>query len=276
MNNNGTNDARQQQREQQQRLEGRMALVDNIFVVMSGKGGVGKSTVAVNLAAELQRRGHSTGLLDSDMHGPSTPTMLSMQGSEVFSTGNALQPPEHESGLSVMSIGFLTEGENDAVIWRGPMKMNVLRQILADVEWGELDYLVIDLPPGTGDEPLSLCQMLPHITGAIVVTTPQQVALSDVRRCINFCRELDLEVTGMVENMSGFICPHCGENSNIFGRGGGRELARQMDIPFLGDAPLDPRMVGATDRGEPYLEKYPDSALAERFSEMARNIEQSL
>lgn len=264
----GMNDAERQQK----RLEGRMALVDRVLIVLSGKGGVGKSTVAVNLATELNRKGNRVGLLDADMHGPSTPRMLNLGGTEIYSNGDAIQPAEHPSGLRVMSVDFLVEGRDEAVIWRGPLKMNILRQLLADVEWGELDYLIIDLPPGTGDEPLSICQLVPHPTGGIVVTTPQEVALSDVRRCVNFCHQLELPVTGVIENMSGFVCPHCGERSNIFGSGGGKTMAEEMGVRFLGQAPLDPRMVEAADRGDAFVEDYPDSELAKSFSEIVDNI----
>jgi Mrp family chromosome partitioning ATPase len=266
------NEKRRQIQKQQKRLEGRMALVDNVLVVLSGKGGVGKSTVAVNLATELSRKGRKVGLLDADMHGPSTPRMLKLEEAEVFSDGRAIQPAEHSSGLKAMSIAFLVEGPDEAVVWRGPLKMNILRQLLADVEWGELDYLIIDLPPGTGDEPLSICQLVPEPTGGIVVTTPQEVALSDVRRCVNFCHELDLPITGVVENMSGFVCPHCGERSDIFGAGGGRRMAEQMGVRFLGETPLDPRMVEAADRGDAFAEDYPDSELARSFGKIVENV----
>ncbi len=265
---------KQQQEEQQKRLEGRMKLVDNVLVVMSGKGGVGKSTVAVNLATELQRKGHRVGLLDADIHGPSTPRMLQLEGSEVYASGDAIRPVEHSSGLKMMSVAFLVEGDDEAVIWRGPLKMNVLRQLLADVDWGELDYLIIDLPPGTGDEPLSICQLVPDPTGGVVVTTPQEVALNDVRKCVNFCHQLELPVTGVIENMSGFVCPHCGENSDIFGSGGGEKMAEEMSVRFLGKAPLDPRMVEASDRGDAFVQDFPDSNLARSFESIVTKIEQ--
>ncbi len=241
------------------KIEGRMALVDHVLVVLSGKGGVGKSTVAVNLAGELARQGKKVGLLDADMHGPSTPHMLDLEGTPVAADGQVMRPVEHPGGLKVMSIGFLLRQKDDAVVWRGPMKMNLLGQFLADVEWGELDYLVVDLPPGTGDEPLSVCQLIPEITGGIVVTTPQEVALSDVRKCVNFCRDIELPVLGVVENMSGYVCPHCGERSDIFGSGGGEEMAEQMDVPFLGQVPMDHRMVEACDAGRMFVEEFPES-----------------
>lgn len=269
-------DAQQSRRrrieEQQKRLRERMKLIENVLVVLSGKGGVGKSTVAVNLATALCRKGRNVGLLDADMHGPSTPKMLKLEGADIYASGAMIRPAVHSSGLKVMSMGFLVGEADKAVVWRGPLKMNVLRQLLADVEWGELDYLVIDLPPGTGDEALSVCQLISDPTGAIVVTTPQEVALSDVRKCVNFCRDVDLPVTGVVENMRGFVCPHCGERSDIFGTGGGERMAGQMDVLFLGRLPLDPRMVEASDRGDAFVEGFPDSNLAGSFGTVVEKI----
>lgn len=251
---------------QEKRLKERMADIENTVVVLSGKGGVGKSTVAVNLALALTRAGKKAGLLDADMHGPSAPGMLNLEGAPIRSEdGEIMLPADHPSGLKVMSIDFLLRERNDPVIWRGPMKMNALRQFISDVEWGDLDYLVVDLPPGTGDEPLSICQLIPEATGGVVVTTPQEVALSNVRKCVNFCRQIDLPVLGVVENMSGFICPHCGEQSDIFGWGGGEEMANEMEVPFLGRIPLDIGMVEAGDRGEDYFENHGDSRVARSF-----------
>ncbi len=259
-------DAAAKRKEQEKRLKERMGSIDNTIVVLSGKGGVGKSTVAVNLALALVKAGKKAGLLDADMHGPSAPGMLNLEGAPIRSDdGEIMQPADHPSGLKVMSIGFLLRQQNDPVIWRGPMKMNALRQFISDVEWGDLDYLVVDLPPGTGDEPLSICQLIPEATGGVVVTTPQEVALSNVRKCVNFCHQIDLPVLGVVENMSGFICPHCGEQSDIFGWGGGEEMAREMEVPFLGRIPLDMRMVEAGDKGEDYFEAYSESRCARSF-----------
>jgi Mrp family chromosome partitioning ATPase len=264
---------RQQQVEQQQkRLEGRMALVDNTVAVLSGKGGVGKSTMAVHLAAALQDAGNRVALLDADMHGPSTPRMLNLEDAKLYSDGQTLSPAEHPSGLKVMSIGFMLQQRDEAVVWRGPLKMNVLRQFLADVEWGELDYLIVDLPPGTGDEPLSICQLIPEMTGGVVVTTPQEVALNDVRKCVNFCRQIELPVLGVIENMSGFVCPHCGERSDIFGTGGGEEMSEEMDVPFLGRVPLDPRMVQAADEGRLMMETLEGSPAGEALEEIVDRV----
>ena len=264
---------RRRQREQQERrLRERVDAIRHTLVVLSGKGGVGKSTVAANLAVALSRKGKRVGLLDSDFHGPSIPKILRLEAAQVFSDGAGIQPATCQGGLKVMSIAFLLQGRDDAVIWRGPLKMGVLKQFLADVDWGELDFLVVDLPPGTGDEPLSVCQMIPNATGAIVMTTPQELALSDVRKCINFCRQLKLPVIGVIENMSGFVCPHCGQRSDIFGSGGGEVMAGQMGVPFLGRIPLDPALMQACEEGEPFVRHLAHTEAAKAFLHMVDRV----
>ncbi len=258
--------------QQQRRLSERMAQVRNTVVVLSGKGGVGKSTVAANLAVALSRRGFRVGLLDADMHGPSVPRLLDLQDAQVHTDGQSMVPALYSPQLAVMSIAFLVGERDEAVIWRGPLKMNVLRQLLAEVDWGELDFLVVDLPPGTGDEPLSICQLIPEAAGALVVTTPQELAVSDVRKCITFCRRLELPVLGVIENMSGLTCPHCGRPVELFGRGGGRAMAEQMGVPFLGSVPLDAAVVGASDRGRPFVEHAADGPAGRAFLDAVRPI----
>jgi Mrp family chromosome partitioning ATPase len=231
-------------------LRARMGRIAHKILVLSGKGGVGKSTVAVHLAVSLSRAGKRVGLLDVDLHGPSVPKMLRLEDRSVRVEGDALVPLQ-VGGLKVMSLGFLLQGRDEPVIWRGPMKMGAIRQFLKDVAWGDLDYLVVDSPPGTGDEPLSVCQLLEGADGAVVVTTPQDVATADVRRSIGFCRALKLPVLGVVENMSGFACPGCGRTTEIFKAGGGEAMARETGVPFLGRVPLDPAVGDACDRGNP-------------------------
>lgn len=250
-----------------QKIEASLCKIRHTFLVLSGKGGVGKSTVAVNLAMSLAMEGYKVGLLDIDIHGPSVPTMLGLTRELVFQSdeGGDLEPVRLSENLSVMSIGFFLERNDQAVVWRGPMKTGMIRQFLADVNWGNLDALIVDCPPGTGDEPLSIIQAIPNADGAIVVTTPQEVALADVRRSISFCRLLKLPVIGLVENMSGLICPHCSKSVPLFKQGGGKKLAAEMDIPFLGAVPLDPTLVTAADNGEPYIAKYRESAAARAF-----------
>jgi ATP-binding protein involved in chromosome partitioning len=256
---------------QRQMLNKRMCSIKNKILVLSGKGGVGKSTVAVNLATALMLEGMSVGLLDCDIHGPSIPKMLKLEGAQVKSTGDAIAPVEL-GGLKVMSIGFFLDNAEDAVIWRGPMKYSAIKQFLGEVEWGELDYLIIDLPPGTGDEPLSLIQLIGDATGAVVVTTPQDVSTADVRRSISFCRQLKLPVLGVIENMSGFVCPHCGKSTDIFKTGGGKRMAEQMGVPFLGKIPIDAGIGESGDDGMPYVYQFSGTATAREFKKAVEPI----
>lgn len=257
--------------EEDRKLAQRLSGIRHRILVMSGKGGVGKSTVATNLALSLHRAGKRVGLLDVDIHGPSIPGMLRLEKTQVQAMNGSILPLDY-AGLKVMSIGFLLPGTDDAVIWRGPMKMTVIRQFLQDVAWGELDVLVIDLPPGTGDEPLSVCQLAAPVDGAVVVTTPQAVSTSDVRRSIRFCERLELPVLGVVENMSGFVCPHCGEVTHIFKQGGGKAMAEDMKVPFLGAIPLDPGIGAASDEGRPYVETPDSTESAKAFHAITQGI----
>jgi len=260
-------DQRKQMQAEQEEIRKRVKQIKHQILVLSGKGGVGKSTVAVNLAVSLALSGKSVGLLDIDIHGPSIPKILNLEGKTIQAVGDVILPVEMVENLKVMSIGFLLRGSSDAVIWRGPMKYQMIKQFLKDVQWGNLDFLIVDSPPGTGDEPLSVVQLLENADGAIIVTTPQEVALSDVRKCISFCRSLNLTVIGVLENMSGFVCPKCGEITDIFKSGGGEEMARQMNVPFLGRIPIDPQIVQACDSGQPYVQHYSSSQAAQAFKE---------
>ncbi len=253
---------------EERQLKRRMGRIRHKVLVMSGKGGVGKSTVAVNLAVSLLRAGKTVGLMDADMHGPSVPMMLGLDGA-VLSTQDGAFIPADLGGLKVMSVAFLLRHADDALIWRGPLKMGLIKQFLADVEWGDLDYLVVDLPPGTGDEPLSVCQLIENADGAVVVTTPQDVALAAVRKSISFCRRLDLPVIGVVENMSGFVCPHCGETTDVFRSGGGESMAKELGVAFLGRIPIDPAVGAASDGGMPVVTAHRDSAAAAAFERVA-------
>jgi len=254
--NNGENAVKTKQEKEQeaaQQLKENLDLITHKIVVLSGKGGVGKSTVAANLAATLASQGARVGLLDVDIHGPSIPTLLHLEGKRLTGDGDEkLFPIEYNENLKVISIGFLLQNADDAVIWRGPLKFSAIRQFLKDVVWGELDYLIIDSPPGTGDEPLSVCQMIENADGAVIVTTPQDLALADVRKSISFCRSLKMPIIGVVENMSGFTCPHCGETVNIFSKGGGETMAAEMDVRFLGSIPIDTRISDNGDSGTPF------------------------
>lgn len=249
--------------------------MDNIrqkIVVMSGKGGVGKSTVAVNLAVGLSQAGMSVGLLDVDVHGPSIPQLLGMLGQGAHLIEQELQAVRINDRLSVMSIGFLVTSPTDAVIWRGPRKYAVIRQFLKDVNWGKLDYLVIDSPPGTGDEPLAVAQLVGKPAMAVLVTTPQELAVNDVRRSVSFCRAVELPVLGIIENMSGFACPACGHRVDIFKTGGGEALAAEMNVRFLGRVPLDPFVVSRGDTGEPLACTASTSGSAQAFREIVQTV----
>lgn len=246
-------------------LQDTMGRIKHKIIVLSGKGGVGKSTVATNVAVALSQKNQKVGLMDVDIHGPSIPKMLGLEGNMLRGAETGLAPIVYSDNLRVMSIGFILRTQNDAVIWRAPLKHKLIRDFLTDVKWGDLDYLIIDSPPGTGDEPLSVAQLLEDADGALVVTTPQDVALIDVRKAITFCRQVKLPILGVIENMSGFICPHCGKTADIFKAGGGEAMAMDMGVPFLGRIPLESKIVEAGDSGRPYLEYNRESETARAF-----------
>ncbi len=266
------NDQKLQMQAEQEQIRQRIKQIKHQILVLSGKGGVGKSTVAVNLAVSLALSGKKVGLLDIDIHGPSIPKILNLEGKAIRAAGDVILPVETLENLKVMSIGFLLRGSSDAVIWRGPMKYQIIKQFLKDVQWGNLDFLIVDSPPGTGDEPLSVVQLLENADGAIIVTTPQEVALSDVRRCITFCHNLRLPVLGVLENMSGFVCPNCGEKTDVFKSGGGEIMAGQMHVRFLGRIPIDPQIVQACDSGRPFVYHYNQSQTAKAFEKILNPI----
>jgi ATP-binding protein involved in chromosome partitioning len=257
---------------QRQALARKMCQIGYKLLVMSGKGGVGKSTVAANLAVSLALMGKTVGLLDVDIHGPSIPKLMGLDGDRVVVHESEIVPVEIGENLKVMSIGFLIANAADAVIWRGPMKYGVIRQFLQDVAWGPLDCLVIDAPPGTGDEPLSVAQLVGQPAGAILVCTPQELAVADVRRSVTFCEKVSLPVVGIIENMSGLVCPHCGGEIELFKTGGGAALAREMVVPFLGRIPIDPEIVRCGDAGAPYLQRFAQSPAAEAFADIVQRI----
>jgi len=239
--------------------------IKNRVLIFSGKGGVGKSTVAANLALALSERQLKVGLLDIDIHGPNLAKMLGVENERLVSVGeDRILPVAVTKNLSLVSMAFLLQEKSTPVIWRGPMKMKVIQQFLSDVAWGNLDWLVIDSPPGTGDEPLSIAQLIPA-TGALIVTTPQEVSLLDSSKAVNFARKLGLSIYGIVENMSGLICPHCGKVINLFKEGGGERLAQELDVPFLGKIPIDPKIVELGDDGKPFVVYYPESQASKAF-----------
>jgi ATP-binding protein involved in chromosome partitioning len=248
------------------------------ILVMSGKGGVGKSTVSTNLALGLAKKGYKVGLMDVDIHGPDICRMLNLNDRlhESQTAGGGLIPPmTFGDNLKVISLEYMMEDRDDPIIWRGPLKVQAIRQFVADIDWGDLDYLVIDAPPGTGDEPLTVAQNIKD-AHALVVTTPQDVALADVRKSLNFCKHVEMNVVGMIENMSGFICPHCEETVEIFKTGGGEKTALDFGVNFLGRVPLDPKVVIGGDAGNPYLISDEDSPAVKAFSTVIENVEKNL
>jgi ATP-binding protein involved in chromosome partitioning len=244
--------------------------VNSIVAVGSGKGGVGKTTLAVNLALALSRLGHKVGLLDGDVYGPNVPLMLGTNAQPKVVGDNRIEPLQVH-GLKVISVGFLNPGDKP-LIWRGPMLHSIIRQFLGSVEWGQLDHLIIDLPPGTGDVALSLVQTVP-LTGAIVVSTPSDVALQDARKAIEMFRQVKVDIVGLVENMSYFVCPHCNHEVDIFSKGGGARTAKQFGIPFLGNIELDPDIRKAGDSGAPTVLEGEDSPHAKSLYAFARNVD---
>lgn len=242
--------------------------IKNTFIVMSGKGGVGKTSVSVNLSLALANKGFRVGLMDVDIHGPDIPRMLGLKGMIRATEEGKIEPMFYSDNLKAISIEAMMPDKDEAIIWRGPFKHTAIRQFLSDVDWGELDFLIIDSPPGTGDEPLTVTQLIKEAK-AIIVTTPQEISLADVRKSISFCRHVNLEIFGIIENMSGFVCPHCGEAIDIFGKGGGEKTASVSELPFLGRIPLDPNMVKMSDQGVSYQATYPDSPVTKAFEAIA-------
>lgn len=270
----GCDAAGMEQAVEEQEIAASLRKIKNKLIVLSGKGGVGKSTVAVNLAAALAAEGKMVGLMDVDIHGPSVPKLLGLEGARPGGDENGrIYPVPYSDNLKVISIGFMLRSPDDAVIWRGPLKYGAIKQFVKDVEWGNLDYLVVDSPPGTGDEPLSVCQIVKP-DGAIIVTTPQDVALVDVKKSITFCRNVGVPITGVIENMSGFSCPHCGAQVDIFKKGGGRKMSEEMNVPFLGDIPIEIAIMENGDSGKPFMsiENSDESPSRKAFKEIVNNI----
>ena len=257
---------------QDKRLKERMERVKHKIMVMSGKGGVGKTTVAVNLALALAARGYEVGIMDADIHGPNVPKMLGIEDKRPDMSEGSISPVFVPPRLKVMSLAFLLASKDTPVAWRGPRKTGAIRQFLSDVFWGDLDCLIIDLPPGTGDEPLSVAQLIPEIDGAIVVTTPQDVALLDSRKAVTFAKKLGMPVIGIIENMSGFKCPKCGEAIDLFKIGGGERAATDMGVPFLGRIPIEVSIVLSGDSGIPFVLAH-ESEAANAFEAIVENIE---
>lgn len=262
------------QTEQDVSVDRSLKKIKNKFIVLSGKGGVGKTSTSVNLSMALAAKGFNVGIMDVDLHGPDVPRMLGLTGMLDLNKNNKLNPMKYSDNLKVVSIESLIASKDDAIIWRGPLKYSAIRQFIGEVEWGDLDFLIIDSPPGTGDEPLTIAQTIKDAK-AVIVTTPQEVSLADVRKSISFCRTVNMEIYGLIENMSGFTCPHCNKMVDLFGAGGGEKTARAAGIPFLGSIPFDPNFVACGDNGISFQEKYADSQVTRAFAEIAGKMSNS-
>jgi len=258
-----------------ERIANVLGQIKHKLLVMSGKGGVGKSTVAVNLAVAFAQAGRTVGLLDVDLHGPTAPLLLGLTGRQPAIDGDTVLPIEYSPNLKMLSMGNLLDADNAAVIWRGPMKISAIRQLLGEVKWGPLDLLVIDSPPGTGDEPLTIAQTIPGAT-ALIVTTPQEVSLADVRRSIQFCRSVGMPILGLVENMAGYICPKCGHAEPLFGVGGGGRTAKQFGLTLLGSVPVDPSIMRGGDAGRPYAGASGGSPAEKAFAVLVDAVQRAL
>jgi len=259
---------KQMQAEQDAAITESLGIIKNKILVMSGKGGVGKTSTSVNLSIALANKGFKVGIMDVDLHGPDVPRMLGLEGTPEVNQNKKLKPLSYSDNLKAISIECFTPNKDDAIIWRGPLKFSAIKQFIGEVEWGNLDFLIIDSPPGTGDEPLTVAQTISDAK-AVIVTTPQEVALADVRKSINFCKIVKMEIFGLLENMSGFSCPHCSETINLFGSGGGQKTALQMGIPFLGKIPFDPQMVTCGDSGACYQDIHAESEVTRAYGRVA-------
>jgi len=264
--------------EQIRRVKERMRKIKHKIAVISGKGGVGKSVVTVNLAAAFALNGREgrIGILDADIHGPCVPKIIGLKGQRLQVGPPGIFPAFGPLGIKVVSMDFLLPEQETPVIWRGPLKYQAIKQFLSDIVWGELDYLFIDLPPGTGDESLSVMQLLPEMDGVVIVTIPSEVSQDVVKKAISFAKQLKTPVIGIIENMSGFVCPNCGVEINIFKVGGGEKIANDMNVPFLGRIPIDPKICEDSDEGTPFILKHRDSAAAKAFIEIVKKIEKAV
>lgn len=264
--------------DEQQQLKARMSKVRHKIAVISGKGGVGKSVVTVNLAMAFAMHGYVNrlGIFDADITGPCVPKMLGVHGQRLQVGPSGAFPVIGPMGIKVVSMDFLLQSEETPVIWRGPLKMKAIGEFLSDIVWGELDFLFIDLPPGTGDEPLSIMQLIPEMDGVVIVTIPSEVSQIVVKKAVSFSRKLNMPVIGIIENMSGFVCPKCGAETDIFKVGGGQKIAEDLRIPFLGRIPIDPEICEDSDKGMPFVVEHMNSPAAKAFMEIVERIENFL
>jgi len=279
LKSDGCNDQRKTQYEQEQKLKFKLSKIRHKIAIISGKGGVGKSTITANLAMAFAMQGYKDkiGVLDADIHGPCIPKMLGLKGQTLIGgPGGLLFPVTGKLGIRVVSMDFLLPNDEAPVIWRGPLKMRAIHQFLSDITWGDLEYLFIDLPPGTGDESLSVMQLIPDMDGVAIVTIPSDVSQAVVRKAVTFAKKMGIPIIGIIENMSGFVCPDCGAKVNIFRVGGGKKIAEEFSVPYLGRIPIDPRICVDSDCGTPFVAENPESPTVKAFTEIVTNIKQFL
>lgn len=271
------NDAKKQEYQKQQKLKQQLKKIKYKIAVISGKGGVGKSTVTANLAMAFAIRGNKVGVLDADIHGPCIPKMLGLKGQTLTETPDGgFLPVTGRLGVKVASMDFLLKNDETPVIWRGPLKMRLIQQFLSDVVWGELDYLFVDLPPGTGDEPLSVMQLIPDMDGVVIVTMPSEVSEAVVKKSVTFAKQVGVPIIGIIENLSGYVCPDCGKKIDIFKSGGGKRIAEDLAVPYLGKIPIDPKVCDDSDTGVPFIEENPHLPTAIVFTEIVKKTLQFL
>jgi ATP-binding protein involved in chromosome partitioning len=274
---NQCNDPKKEQNETEQKIKQQLKKIKYKIAVISGKGGVGKSTVTANLAMAFAMQGRKVGIIDADIHGPCIPKMLGLKG-QTFK-GNpdgTLMPATGKLGISVASMDFLLKNDETPVIWRGPLKMRIIQQFLSDISWGELDFLLVDLPPGTGDEPLTIMQLIPNMDGVVIVTMPSEVSEAVVKKSVTFAKQIGVPIIGIIENLSGFVCPDCGKKIDIFKSGGGKRIARDLSVPYLGNIPIDPKVCDTSDSGTPFIAANPDEPTAKAFNKIVKKTEQFL
>jgi ATP-binding protein involved in chromosome partitioning len=268
----------EQRNKQMEHVKQRMGKIKHKIAIISGKGGVGKSLVTVNLGVGLSMKEDDgkVGVLDADLTGPTIPKMMGLKGKKLEVGPPGIFPADGPEGVKVVSMDFLLPNDEAPVIWRGPLKMGAIRQFLGEVAWGDLEFLLVDLPPGTGDEPLSILQLLPEMDGVVIVTIPSEVSEVVVRKAVTFARKMNVPILGIIENMSGMVCPHCGEEIEVFSEGGGMAISEDMDVEFLGSIPIDPRVSSASDEGVPFIIKYPEAPASKSFMKIIEKIEEKV